>query len=226
MPAPSPYIPNRDAEFLTWAQNFSTLLTASPTTYGLVTGDATAVDTVTDAFTAAYALATAPTTRTAVTVQAKNIARINAEAVIRPYAQQIAANVGVASDDKIAIGVNPRTSVPTPIGVPTTFPTLTVQPSGPLLITYRYRDNEASPTSKAKPYGSLQVQVFGQTSSTVVTDPTSLPLLTTVTKAPGQLAFGSVDGNKTCYFAARYITRRGDVGPWSAITACTVPAAA
>lgn len=225
MPALAPYIPNRDADFLTWSQNFSTVLTANPALYGLTASDATAVDALVDTFTTAYGDATAPSTRTPVTVQAKNIARINAEAGIRPYAQAIANNAGVSSDDKIAIGVNPRTSVPSPIGQPTTFPDLSVNPTGPLQVTARYRDSEATPTSKAKPYGSTQVQIFGMTSATVVTDPTTLPLLATVTKSPTLMTFGSSDANKTCYFAARFITRRGLVGPWSAITAATIPAA-
>ena len=44
------YIPAKDALFATWLENFSTLLTAAPATYGLTAPDATAVDAVNTAF--------------------------------------------------------------------------------------------------------------------------------------------------------------------------------
>lgn len=219
------YIPPRDADFNNWVTNFSTLLTAAPATYGLSAGDATSVDTVTDAWVNAYTAATNPSTRTSVTVAAKDTARITAEATIRPYAISISLNTGVATDDKIAIGVNPRTSTPQPIAAPDTFPVLSVVANGPLSQVFRYRDETASPSVKSKPYGVFQIQIFGMTSATVITDPTLLPLITSATKSPGVVTWSSGNGNKTAYFAARWITRTGLVGPWSAIVAATVPAA-
>ena len=43
MPQLPPYIPARNANLIAWAANFSTLITASPGTYGLLAGDATAI---------------------------------------------------------------------------------------------------------------------------------------------------------------------------------------
>lgn len=225
MGALAPYIPDRDADFSNWLTNFSTLLTTSPATYGLSSGDATAVDTVTDAWVVAYAAAINPGTRTSVTVQAKNVAKINALATVRPYAIAISLNAGVSSDDKLDIGVNPRTSTPTPIAAPDTNPVLSITANGPLSQVVRYRDETASPSVKSKPYGVVQIQVFGTTSAAVITDPTMLPLLTATTKSPFVQTWSSDHGNKSAYFAARWITRRGLVGPWSAIVAATVPAA-
>jgi hypothetical protein len=216
MPALPPYIPARNANLLAWATNFSALITANPATYGLMASDATTIAAQRTALNTAYGLITSPSTKTAATVSAFNTAKVTALAVFRPYAQTISLNAGVSSANKTALGVNPRTSTPTPITAPTTAPVLTVQSASTAGLITRYRDATASPSVKSKPYGVVQIQIYGMASTTAVTDPTTLPLNTTTTKAPLQLSFPGTAG-KTIYIAARWITRKGLVGPWSSI---------
>ena len=49
------YIPSRDAELGQWWTNFSTLISGSPGTYGLVAGDAANIATYVNVFTTALA---------------------------------------------------------------------------------------------------------------------------------------------------------------------------
>jgi hypothetical protein len=222
MPALAPYIPPKDSVLNTWAANFSTLITASPGTYGLVSGDAVAIAAVVATWTAAYALVTSPSTKTPATVSAKNTARTTMLATLRPYAQTIGLNAGVTSGNKIALGINPRTSVPIPITTPTTYPLLTIQAALALQHILRYRDQLASPSVKSKPYGVLQVQLYGMASATVVTDPSTLPFLQAATKSPFLQTWPSGDVGEKAYYAARYVTRKGLVGPWSPIVSFTI----
>lgn len=224
MPALPPYIPARDADFNNWITNFNSLLTASPSTYGLIAADATAVDTVTDAWVAAYTAAIDPSTRTPVTVQAKDDARIDAQTTVRPYAQLISLNPGVLSANKIAIGVNPRTSTPAPITAPTTNPTVAITAAAPFVHVLRYRDSLASPSVKSKPYGVIQVQIFAKVSATAITDPELLPLKVQTTKSPTQVEWSADDVGSQAYYAARWVTRTGLVGPWSPVVSFTVAA--
>ncbi len=217
MPALAPYIPTKDSLFDTWFANFSTLITALPGTYGLTAADATAIAAVFTAWHTAYLLVTSPTTKTATTVSAKNVQRITSLATIRPYAQTIVLNAGVLPANKIALGLNPRTSVPLPITVPTTYPAIQVISALPLQHIIRYRDQLASPTVKSKPYGVLQMQLYGETSATVVTDPTTLNFLNTQTKTPFAVSWPSGARGLTAYYAARWVTRKGLLGPWSPI---------
>ena len=60
------------------------------------------------------------------------------------------------------------------------------------------------------------------TSATIVTDPASLPFIGIQTKNPVAVNFSSADVGKTAYYAGRWVTRRGLVGPWSAIINFTV----
>lgn len=222
MPALAPYIPPKDADFDAWIENFSSLITAAPATYGLTSGDATAIAGVTTSWSDAYALVTSPSTKTATTVQAKNVARITALNTVRPYAQTIGLNAGVSADNKVALGLNPRTSTPIPITTPTTYPTLTVANALPLQHVLRYRDQMASPSVKAKPYGVIQIQLYGTASVTPITDPSLLALQQVTTKSPLLQAWPSGDTGQKAYYAARWVTRKGLVGPWSPIVSFTI----
>jgi hypothetical protein len=214
--AVAPYIPPKNADLLSWAQNFSTLLTASPSTYGLMSSDAATVAATYAALAAAYALITSSATKTAATVQAFNIQKVTSLSVLRPYAQTIANNAGVAASDKIAIGVNARTTPPTPVPVPPTYPVLYFGTNSNAGQVLRYHDSTNSASVKSKPFGVLQVQIYALVSATVITDPTLLTLQRSVTTSPLQLTLGSGNAGKTAYYAARYITRKGylsDFGP-------------
>lgn len=221
MPAVAPYVPRTDAGVDSWASNFSTLLTAAPATYGQTSGTASAVATAYAAWHAAYLLVLSPSTKTASTVSAKDSQRVSLLATLRPVAQNISLNPAVSSGSKIAIGVNPRTSTPTPITPPTTYPILTIQAGANLQLYVRYRDSAASPSVKSKPYGVQSVQIAFAVSATAVTDPTLLPTTIAATKSPVVLTF---DAGGQCYLAGRYLLRNGQYSDWGPIVNFTVPA--
>jgi hypothetical protein len=222
MPSLPPYIPNKDAAFDAWLQNFSTLLTANPTLYGQTAGAASTVAGQQSAWANAYALVTSPATKTKTTVAAKNAARVTASGIVRPYAVEISLNAGVSSANKTAIGVNPRTSVPTPVTTPTTYPALTITQALPLQTVVAYRDQLASPSVKSKPYGVTALQLFASASATPITDPTLLNFIGVNTKSPFAITWDSSKKGMQGYFAARWQTRKGLVGPWGPIVNFTI----
>ena len=223
MAALPPYIPSKDALLNAWLANFSTLLTASPSTYGQTSTTASSVAAAVATWTAAYSLVTSPTTKTATTVAAKNTAKVTVLATVRPVAQNISLNPGVSSGSKTSIGVNPRTSTPSPVTPPTSNPVLTIQSAAQQSIILRYRDSAASVSVKAKPYGVKQCRIVGGPSVTPVTDPTTLPLLSQATKSPVQITLGSSAVGTQYYFAAQWVTQTGGVSPWSPIVNFTIP---
>jgi hypothetical protein len=222
MPSLPSYIPAKEANLNAWLLNFSALLTAAPSTYGLGPTDAANVAADVSAWTADYTPILSPATKTAATVSAKNSGKVAVLAQIRPYAQSISLNAGVTTSAKTAIGVNPRTSVPVPITAPTTTPVLTAQSTSTAGTILRYRDATASPSVKSKPYGVTQVQLYALASVTPITDPTTLTFIEAATKSPLTAALGSGAAGKTVYFAARWQTRKGLVGPWSPIISYVV----
>ena len=223
MPALAPYIPNKQAQLSAWATNFSTLITASPATYGLMTSDAVTIAAAVAAFNAAYVNVTSPTTRTPAAISAKDTAKTTMLAVVRPYAQNIAKNAGVTSANKIALGLNPQTSTPSPITPPTTFPVFLFQMLTLGGVTLRYRDSAASVSVKGKPYGVRFVNGFYVLSATPITVPSNTGTAFQVTKSPFQLTFPSVTAAIQCYLWGNYLMANGKYSAWSPIINFTVP---
>jgi len=214
-----PYIPPKDSLFADWILNFSNLLAAAPTDYGLIAADATLVDGVADTFRTAYALAIDPPTRTAPTVAAKDVARASAEAVVRPFAVQISRNSAVTDANKLGIGVTVPALVPTPIPAPTSAPTLAIISAIPLNMVLGYAVPAA--VGKSKPFGSTGMEVFRAIGVVAATDPLQALYNGTVTKSPFRQAFTSADQGKIVTYFTRFTTRSGpggvaQSGPWSA----------
>ncbi|MFA6140424.1 MAG: hypothetical protein WC684_06850 [Hyphomicrobium sp.] len=220
------YIPPTGPLFSAWLLNFATLIAAAPTTYGLVSGDATVISAQNAAFQAAYTLATDPSTRTSVTVAAKDAAMSLAKATVRPYAVSISQNSGVTDGDKTAVGVTVRKLVPTPIPAPTDAPQVSFVSAIPLETVLKIV-NSATPTSKAKPFGAVIIEVWRSIGTVPATDPAQLSYVGGFTKIPVTLAFEAGDQGKICTVASRYATAGGNggvakTGPWSALLSFNV----
>jgi len=224
MPALPSYIPNKDADLMNWMSNFSSLVSAAPGAYGLTTADALTIAGVTAVYLSQYTPVTSKTTKTAEAVQTKNTGKVVALASLRPYAQQIALNQGVSSGAKIALGLNPRTSVPTPVTAPVTSPVLTFQSAGNLCLILRYRDSAAGVSVKAKPYGVVSCELYAKASATPITDAALLLHAASATKSPLQVVRDPGEAGQQLYVAGRWKTRKGEYGPWSPIVNMTVPA--
>lgn len=211
----SSYIPTKDADFQNWILNWITLLTASPATYGVTAADAAAQTALYNTWYAAYGIAVNPATKTKPTVAAKNAARVNAIAGIRPLAQTIANNDGVSNLNKLALGLNLKGSTgPTPIPTPTSNPIFSFIAATQGEQTFKYVDSSDG-VSRKKPFGVLAIVVFAKESDTAITDPTLLDFQNIETTQPFGLDTSFATPGKRVYMAGYYITRTGLKGPWS-----------
>jgi len=216
----APYIPATDAGFSAWILNFSTLITATPTAYGLTAGNATTIAAQNTAYQAAYTAANDPSTRTPETVAAKDAARAAATAVVRPFAMQINASAAVTNGQRAALGLTIRKTVPTPVPAPTDIPTLGLVSGEPGLANMQYR-NPSAPDGKAKPYGCIGVQLCIAVGTTPAIDPSQGLLGGTVTKSPFVLGLAPTSAGKVITVYGRFVTQSGpggvaQAGPWSA----------
>lgn len=217
----TPYIPTKDADLANWEDNFNTLITANPTNYGLVAGDAVTIAGAVNGFLAAYTIAINPTTRTSANIAAKDAARASSLAICRFYAITIRRNQGVSNALKLGLGLTIVDPTPTPIPPPSTSAILSIIAATPLQLTLRFADQN-TPDKRAKPAGVLALELFAVASATVVTDPAVLPFFGLTTKQPVALNFSPGDVGKSAYVAGRWVNRKGQVGPWSNIVSFTV----
>lgn len=220
---PSSYIPTQDAQALAWMQTFASGIAASPATYQLQASDATAIDNAVDAFASAYGVAVDPATRTPVTVNLKDTARNAAEQICRQYALGIKFNAGISDADKIAIGVRPINPNRTPISAPGTSPLLNVIASTPGSQALRFADS-MTPDSPAKPFGASELLLFVAITAEAVDDPGQAEFYGKFTKNPIAVSFAASDNGKQATYFARWVSRKGDMGPWSSPVSMAIAA--
>lgn len=221
----SDWVPSADADLDAFAVNFEAKITASPTTYGLVAGDATAFNTVADDFATKLALATDPGTKTSVTVASKNTARAVLVANLRSLARRVQAHSTITAAQLTDLGLPVRDTVATPIPVPSSKPILAVMSHGPQLHNVRFAD-EGSPTSRRKPAGASGLQVFytAGTPAVAITDPEEAQFEGVFTKADFVVSYDAGDIGKTATIRARWMNRKGEVGPLSDPITATIAA--
>jgi hypothetical protein len=220
--AAGPYIPAKNSLFESWALNFSNVIAANPSNYGLATSDATTITAAYTSWHAAYLLATSPSTRTPATVAAMATAKASSLITFRAYAQAIQANPGVSDMNKAAAGLTVRATGRTPIPTPTNVPILSIAAMQPGVAQINYR-NSANPTSKQKPYGSIQVQLSYFIAPTGTPDPNTGNLGVLESKSPFLFPTPSGDAGKAVQLYGRFVTRRGLLGPWSALLPFSAP---
>ncbi|MFZ0407306.1 MAG: hypothetical protein WAM11_04245 [Cyanobium sp.] len=218
----SPYIPPKDADLLAWGANFSDLITADPATYQLTTADALTIQTAYDNYAAAQALVDNPGTKTSVTVASKNSLKQVFIGIARTYSSQIRINAGITNEAKLDLGLNLPNNSPSPIPAPTSSPIITVVGTTPGSATIRYADSN-TPSSRAKPQGVLQLELYVGASTTTLGPPPATPLYGLVTRQPFAVMFDAEDAGKTATMYSRWTTRTGLTGPWSAAVTCVIP---
>lgn len=220
--ASNDYLPSTDNELNVWASNFTTLIEATPTTYGLDTPAAVTMRTLYNDFAAALILAINPLTRSKVTVAAKDAEKAAMKSFIRSLAAIVQATISVSNENKIALGLPIHDAAPSPIPTPVTHPILGIAPTGPAIIVRRFAD-QLTPDSRAKPAGAAFLLVASKVSVTAITDPEELTDTDIVTRAPNYKTFSAGDRGKTVYTAAKWVNAKGEEGPWSAIASTIVP---
>lgn len=219
----SSYIPSREADLDMWLGNFKTLIAATPTAYGLVAADGTAITTAYNNWHTAYLAAVNPTTRTPATVATKNAQKTVVLGVVRGYAATIRANMAVSDALKIGLGLRVHDNAPTPIPPPATYPMLTLAGLGVGQQSLRAAD-QFTPSKRAKPAGTAGMLLFRAVAAAPVTDPAQCAFLAFASKTEFQATFDPADNGKVATYFARWTNSKGEVGPWS--PAASMPIAA
>jgi hypothetical protein len=217
------YIPQRDPDIDAWATNFDTVITANPTDYGLIAGQATAFNVLRTAFTAALLSATNPNTRTSVTIAAKDTARNVMVASARQLAQIARAYPAITDELLADAGLTVPDVVPSPIPAPTSQPVLALQSATPLQLTLRYKDSILS-NPRARPQGVTGLLVWAKIGTGAPASVDDCKFLGMFGRSPVVVTFDSADGAKPAGFIARWVTMRGLQGPDSAVVSVTIPA--
>ncbi len=151
------FLPTTDSGLLAWSLNFKTLITATPTAFGLTAALATAYGTLHDAYGTALA-ACDPAIRTRSAVATKNTARTNLKNNARLLANLVEGTASVTNAQKLSLGLTVRTT-PSVIPVPAEAPGLDVVSVFGWTVKLKLHDT-ASGSKRGKPPGVSGASVF------------------------------------------------------------------
>jgi hypothetical protein len=148
--------PSTDSGLLAFSLNFLNLITATPTAYNLVAGDATSYGTVHLAYATALAAA-GPDVRSKPAVVAKNQARTNLKSAFILLANKVYSGASVTDAQKTALGIPPR-ATPTPIPAPSTWPVVEIVSTSAWTVRIRLRS--AGGGSRGRAPGTTGASIF------------------------------------------------------------------
>lgn len=217
----SDYIPRSDAEFSAWLQNFINAANANPASFGLVAADVSSLENAASQFDVTRgANDTAQATAQAATAH-KDAARTAVEDLTRSLVGRIQAHPGVTDANRSSLNITVRSSARTAVGAPTTKPVSTVDTSQRLQHTVNFVD-ELTPNTRAKPDGASGCEIWVKVDGPPPTDPSELRYLATDTRTPYVADYDGVHGGKTAHYMLRWVSTRGETGPWSQTVSATI----
>jgi hypothetical protein len=210
------YLPARDANLANWTANFHALTTASPTTYGLTSAQATGYATNDSIWQAALATATDPSTRTKPSVAAKDAAKANIILLSRQLANVVQSFPTITDTLLSNLGLTVRSTSRPPTPPPATYPLIAAISAQGGQLALRINDQN-TPDLRARPFGATACEIWIYTGTTPPTSLAMYSFLGLATRMPAILAYDTSLATKPAYIIGRWTTRRGQVGPWSSV---------
>lgn len=210
---PTNFPPAREADLVTFTQNFAAKITATPTTYALVAAQATAYTTLSTAFISAYNVAQADATRSPMNVNLKNTAKHNLLVNLRMLCKIVQNAPTTTNAMRLDLGIPQRGTTPTPIPAPSLAPGLVVTQSVNRTVSVRLFD-PANPKKTAKPAGVTGVTAFSYVGAAAPSDINLWKFEGNSSLMKFDVAFAStVPSGATVWLTAFFFNNRKQSGP-------------
>lgn len=219
------FIPTQDALFKEFAESFASGVASAPAAYALGPGDVATITQAVSQYVQALAVAASPMTRTAPTVNDKDTARNSCRNLLRMYANQFRAHMGISEQQLIAIGVRRRPNRLAKRKCPQTSPALTFQARTPGQDQLAFCDAlDIGIGTKKKPHGAERLELFvafghergGAGAGSSGLPPRDAIYLGSFRKSPILVSHDRWPHAKADpTYWARWAGHNDDVGPWS-----------
>jgi hypothetical protein len=216
------YLPLSDAEFDDWQSNLMTTIGSNLVQWGIPEADFDGLKLKQPVWESAWGKAANRQNRTQADVVDKDAAGTDYKKAIRSFvAQWLANNARVTDADRSRLGITVKTTTRTPVAVPATSPVASIDFSVRLHHTIHFAD-EAGGRSKAKPAGVHGCEIYVKTGSEPK-DVSEMTYLGTDTATPFTVKYNPEQAGLIVYYRLRWVSTRGEAGPWSAIVSAVVP---
>jgi hypothetical protein len=217
----SDYIPRSDADFSAWIQTFRNGINSAPTTFGFLPADVTTLQNLATDFDDARSSNDVAQAQAAAANAEKDAKRSLVEDFIRGRVARIQTLPAVTDAQRNLLGITVRSSTRTAVVAPTTKPVATVDTNQRLQHTINFVD-ELTPNTRAKPDGVRGCEIWVKVDGPAPTDPSELKYLATDTRTPYQAEYDGNQGGKLAHYMLRWISTRGETGPWSQTLSATI----
>lgn len=209
---PRTYLPSRESELLTWAQNFDLNIQAHMAACGLTLEQVTAFTTAYEAFAASYATANHASTRTKSTIETKDGYKAQLITLIREYVRICQASPLMTNTIRADLQITIPDTEYTPVPPPEQSPTLDIVTVTGRALKLRLRDSVTGERKKpAGVQGATLVSYVGETIPASIRDWT---FEANTTKTDAELEFGdSIPMGTKVWVAAFWYSRKGESGP-------------
>lgn len=220
------YIPRPDGDFSAWAQHYYDGVKAFWDGHGLDTNELIPLETALLAWNAAYPAHVAAQAAAEGARATKVQRRAELEQQVRPITNYVQGYTGTTDADRAAIGITIRDKSKTPAPAPTSAPIAQVESGQRLTHRLKFTD-AATPTRRGKPPGTIGAEVW--LALTAPGQPAPPPgdaykFLSVSSRGNIETDFPSTEAGKTAHYALRWVSTRGEKGPWSDVCAATVAA--
>ena len=222
------WVKHRDADLSEQGEQMSSYITANHAALGLVAGDATTLATNLTAFQNKLAVAADDNTRTPVAIAEKDTAKDVLIANMRSLGRRLQANPNLSDAQRVALTLPVRDANPSPSQPLVTRPSVSIIGVAATDIAVRAVD-ETTPMSRKKPVSAVGLQYFSWVGPEAAPqDLEQWRFEGVASKSDYVIGFNLADAGKPITIVARWMNRKGEVGPTSLAisTALAMPAPA
>ena len=218
--------PRPDADFAAYMNNYVEAASAFYDEHGLDPGLVTPLQQALEAWNTAFPAHVTARQSAEAARQNKDAARRALEAQARPVTSFIQGFPKTTDADRATIGITIRAPHPGGVPAPSSRPRVLVESSGRYTHELRLMD-ESTPTRRARPRGVERAEVFvalTPTGSPPPDDLSAFRYVQSVSDGSTVLSYEAPQGGMQAHYLARWVTRRGAMGPWSDTASATVAA--
>lgn len=234
------YMPRPDGDFSAYSNHYYEAVEKFYNDQGLDPNDLTDLKKALDLWNAMYPAHVKAQAAAEGARAAKQNARLALEREIRPVTNFVQGYNKTTDADRATIGITVRDTSKTPSPTPTSAPVVRVESGLRLTHRLKFTDGAAgtgAPTRRGrggKPPGTIGAEVWLALTPTGQPAPPlnspgqdgsdSYKFLSVSSRGNLQTDFPSAEAGKTAYYALRWVSTRGEKGPWSEVCAATVAA--
>jgi hypothetical protein len=219
-------VPKKDADLLSWGDNFGTRISASPVTYGLSAAQAASFDAKYSAFQVAYTALLAAReagVRSAPLTATKNSTKFDLTQTARELYGFVQDSLTVTDAQKIELGVVVRDVEPSPVPPPSSDPGIEIVSTVGRTVKIRLVDKTTT-GRRGRPLGVIGAAVFSHVGPTAPADISGWTFRGNTGRTEVDVDFPSTVANgATVFLTAFWFNDRKQSGPAAAPISVNLP---